>query len=138
MKSISVPFRFTSDTGGVATTTEINKVLEQHIIDILTTSTGERVMNPNYGGNLRNLLFEEPDPLILSEYRMDAISELNSQLPFGKVVDMQLTVPQEDFSGSGADTTIRVSVKYAVPPYEASVVTFNINNTNFFGESYYV
>lgn len=137
MKSIAVPFRFTSDTKGVATTSDINKVLEQHIIDVLTTTPGERVMNTTYGANLRNLLFEEPDPLILAEYRMDAINDLNSKLPFGKVVDLQLSVPTEDFYGSESDTTIRVSVKYAVPPYEASVVTFNINNTNSFGDSFY-
>lgn len=138
MKSISIPFRFTPDTKGVATTSDINTIMEQHIIDILTTSPGERVMNTSYGASLKTLLFEEADPLIIGEYRMDAMNDLNSQLPFGKVVDLQLTVPEEDFSGESTDTTIRVSVKYAVPPYEASVVTFNINNTNSFGASSYV
>ena len=139
MKSISVPFRFTADTKGVATTTDVNKVVEQHIIDILTTTPGERVMNNSYGANLRSLLFEELDPLVFSEYRMDAINDLNSTLPIGKVMDLQISVPDEVFYGTDTDTTIRVSVKYVVPPFDASVVTFNINNTqtSTLGESFY-
>lgn len=130
MKSISVPFRFTSDTKGVATTSDIKKIVEQHIIDILTTSPGERVMNHGYGANLRGLLFEEMDPLVFSEYRIDAMNIINSTLPFGQVVDIRISVPYETFSGTDTDTTIRVSVHYVVPPFEASVVTFNINNTD--------
>lgn len=130
MKSISVPFSFASDTGGVATVSSIDSAMRQNIIDILTTSPGERVMNFNYGANIRNLLFEELDPLVFAEYRMDAINDLNSLLPFGKVTDVQIGVPYDSLSGLDTDTTISVSVKYIVPPYDTSVVTFNINNTN--------
>lgn len=130
MKTISIPFSFTSDTGAVATTTSIDTQMRQNIIDILTTTTGERVMNPNYGANLRNLLFEDMDPLVFSEYRMDAINDLNASLPFGKVTDVQIGIPYDNLSGLDTDTTISISVKYVVPPYDTSVVTFNITNTN--------
>jgi phage baseplate assembly protein W len=103
--------------------------MEQNIIDILTTSPGERVMEPKYGANIRNLLFEEPDPLVFAEYRMDAITDLNANLPFGRVTDVQIGVPNDTFSGSDYDTTVSISVKYVVPPYNSSVVTFNISNT---------
>lgn len=128
MKSISVPFRFTSDTGAVSTNSSINNIVEQNIIDILTTSPGERVMNPKYGAGLKNLLFEELDELVFAEYRVDAIQELNEYLTTGKVVDLNIIVPENNFYGEDTDTTITVSVKYVVPPYGASVVTFNIAN----------
>jgi phage baseplate assembly protein W len=128
MKSISVPFRFTSDTGAVSTNSSINNIVEQNIIDILTTSPGERVMNPKYGAGLKNLLFEELDELVFAEYRVDAIQELNEYLTTGKVIDLNIIVPENNFYGEDTDTTITVSVKYVVPPYGASVVTFNIAN----------
>ena len=129
MKSISIPFSFTSDTGAVSTTASLDAIMEQNIIDILTTSPGERVMEPKYGANIRNLLFEEPDPLVFAEYRMDAIADLNANLPFGRVTDVQIGVPNELLSGNTYDTTVSISVKYVVPPYNSSVVTFNISNT---------
>ena len=138
MKSISVPFRFTSDSGAVATSSSLAAVVEQNIIDILTTSPGERVMNPKYGAGLKNLLFEEMDELVFAEYRNDAIQELNEYLTTGKVVDLSIIVPQNNFYGEDTDTTITVSVKYVVPPYGASVVTFNIANgdTTLLGGAY--
>jgi phage baseplate assembly protein W len=129
MKSISIPFSFTSDTGAISTTTSLDAIMEQNIIDILTTSPGERVMQPKYGASIRNLLFEEADPLVFAEYRMDAITDLNANLPFGRVTDVQIGIPNETFSGSDYDTTVSISVKYVVPPYNSSVVTFNISNT---------
>ena len=134
MKSISIPFSFASDTGAIATTTSLDSVIRQNIIDILTTSPGERVMDSKYGANIRNLLFEEPDPLVFAEYRMDAIGDLNANLPFGKVTDVQIGIPDETFSGNQYDTTISISVKYVVPPYNTSVVTFSVSNTIINGE----
>jgi phage baseplate assembly protein W len=138
MKSISVPFRFTSDTGAVATSSSLNSVVEQNIIDILTTSPGERVMNPKYGAGLKNLLFEEMDELVFAEYRVDAIQELNEYLTTGKVVDLNIRVPESNFYGEDTDTTITISVKYVVPPYGASVVTFDIasGDTTLLGGAY--
>lgn len=91
-------------------------------------------MASKYGANIRNLLFEEPDPLVFAEYRMDAIGDLNANLPFGKVTDVQIGIPDETFSGNQYDTTISISVKYVVPPYNTSVVTFSVSNTMINGE----
>lgn len=128
MKAISVPFRFTSDTKAVATTNDVRHIVEQSIIDILTTGAGERVMNAKYGAGLRNLLFEEMDPLVFAEYKIDAIQDLNEYLTMGKVVDMNIRMPDQTLYTENTDTTIIVSVKYVVPPYGSSVVTFNLGN----------
>jgi hypothetical protein len=136
MKSISIPFSFTSDTGAVSTVSDVDAVMKQNIIDILTTFPGERVMTPNYGAGIRSLLFEQPDPLVFAEYRMDAINDLNSSLPFGKVTDVQIGIPYDSLSSFETDSTISVSVKYVIPPYDTSVVTFNLNSTSTtFGEA---
>jgi len=128
MKSISVPFRFTTDTKGVAVTSNLSDLLKQSILDILTTTPGERVMEGKHGANARGLLFEEPDPLVFAEFRMDAMNELNALLPFGKVLDLNVYMPNQSYAGDPTDSTIVISVKYVVPPFDVSVVTFNLND----------
>lgn len=129
MNSISIPFSFTSDTGGVSTISSINRVIEQQILDILSTHPGERVMSPRYGGGIKSILFEELDPLVFSEYRIDFMQELNDYLTVGKVIDMAIYAAEEDYSGKEWETSVVVAVKYAVPPFGSSVVTFNISNS---------
>jgi len=130
MKSIAIPFSFTSDTGAVATISDIDSVMKQNIMDIITTSPGERVMLFGYGAGIRNLLFEEPDQLVYDEYRMDIINDLNSKLPFGKVIDVQIGVPSDSLYVESTTTTISIVIKYVIPPFDTSTMTFNINNTN--------
>jgi hypothetical protein len=130
MKSIAIPFSFTSDTGAISTVSDIDTVMKQNIMDILTTSPGERVMVPNYGANIRSLLFEEADQLIYDEYRMDIINDLNEKLPFGKVTDVQIGVPSDALYIENNATTVSIAIKYVIPPFDSSIMTFNINNTN--------
>ena len=129
MKTILVPFSFTSGTGRVGTSESLNTVIEQQILDILTTGGGERVMIPRYGADIRSLLFEELDPLVFADYKEDAIQELNDYLTIGRVNNMQISVPSINAYGEDWETSINVSVQYAVPPFGASVVTFNLTNS---------
>lgn len=129
MKAISIPFSFTSDTGAVRSTTSINKIVEQQILDILTTGPGERVMEGRYGSDIRSLLFEEMDPLIFAEYKMEAIQDLNDYLSIGRVTNMEITVPEFNPFGEDWEPSIYVSVQYAIPPFGSSVVTFNLTNS---------
>lgn len=129
MKAIAIPFSFTSDTGSVRTTSSLNAIVEQQILDILTTGPGERVMNGRYGSDIRSLLFEEADPLIFAEYKVDAIQDLNDYLTVGKVTNINITVPEFNPYGEDWEPSIYVSVQYAVPPFGSSVVTFNLTNS---------
>lgn len=129
MKTISIPFSFTSETGRINTTESLNKIVEQQILDILTTGGGERVMIPRYGADIRSLLFEELDPLVFADYKEDALQELNDYLNIGRVTNMQISLPSSDFSGEEWESSVNVSVQYAVPPFGTSVVTFNLTNS---------
>lgn len=138
MKTIAVPFTIDPNTGGVAEVTTTRKAVEQQIIDILSTSTFERVMNSTYGGNVKSLLFEELDPLIFAEFEADSIMLLNENLLLGKVLAVRLRIPQDVLSGDPGSSTIYISVDYTVPPYGVSTLTFNtdaISGVGLFGGS---
>lgn len=129
MQTISVPFSINS-SGGVASVTTTRKAIEQQILDILTTSSFERVMNPEYGGNVKSLLFEEQDPLVFAEFQMDSLSILNSALTLGKVTSVDVSMPNDVFYGDPNESSVYISVTYIVPPYGTSTVTFTANSLN--------
>jgi len=138
MKTISVPFIIDSNTGGVAEVTTTRKAVEQQIIDILSTSPFERVMNSTYGGNVKSLLFEELDPLVFAEFEADSLLILNENLTMGKALAVRVRMPQNVFSGDPGSTTIYISVDYTVPPYGVSTITFNtdaISGVGLYGGS---
>lgn len=59
---ISVPFRLGTNRG-VQLTTEPERQVHQHVLSLISTEPGERVMLPSYGVRLASLLFEEVDDL---------------------------------------------------------------------------
>jgi len=55
--AISLPFSFNVN-GGVSSTTDPAKILQDRITLMTMTLLGERVMRPNYGTNVRGAAFE--------------------------------------------------------------------------------
>ena len=86
MRSIKIPFSF--EEGSVSNTNNVDTIVSQEIVNYFMTISGERIMNAAYGGNLPQLSFEINDPLVLADYKLDAIGDVNLQLSFGKVLDM--------------------------------------------------
>lgn len=126
MKSISIPFRFFE--GGVVATSDIETITEQKIVDILTTSPGERAINTGYGANIRSLLYEPLDTLLYDDFKTDAISAINETLDSGKVIDISVTYPDSPQMAYTEDSTIAVQVRYQVPPYNGRSFSFNVSS----------
>jgi hypothetical protein len=61
---------------------------------------------------------------------MDIINDLNGKLPFGKVIDVQIGVPSDSLYVESTATVISIAIKYIIPPFDTSTMTFNLNNTN--------
>ncbi len=86
-------------------------------------------MDPNYGASVKTLLFEERDPLVFAEYRIDALQDINDAMTIGKVTDIEISAPSDYSYGEDEENTIRVHVQYVVPPFGASVVSLNISSS---------
>lgn len=109
MASISIPFQFVN--GKVAETTNNDKIARQRIVDVLATDKYERVNRPEYGADIRSLLFEPLDPLIFADYRIDAISDMNDYVSNAKITDLQIREGNPIYQGSD-DSTLVVRVVY--------------------------
>jgi hypothetical protein len=59
---IAVPFRL-STSYGIQAITNTERQVHQHVISLVSTEPGERVMVPEYGVQLASLLFEEVDDI---------------------------------------------------------------------------
>lgn len=130
MKAIRTPFKF--EEGSVLQTQNIDTIVKQQIINYFMTNINERVMNPTYGGSLSNLLFELNDPLKFSDYKVDALTEVNSYLSFGKVLDFGFVSATDTLLADANVATL--VVRYSVAPRTISTVKL-IVNTNFTEES---
>lgn len=125
MKTIRIPFRF--EEGSVLATQNVDTVVKQQIVNYFMTNIGERIMNSNYGGNLPNLVFEINDPLVFADYKVDALSEVNSYLSFGKVLDFGFVDSTNDLSAENNVATL--VVRYSVAPRTISTVKLVVNTT---------
>lgn len=120
MKSIAVPFRFSG--GRVAVTRNYDKIIRQKIVDVLTTSPPERMGLPNYGANLYELLFEPIDELVESDFKTDAIIELQDRVSGVTIHD--LYIRQNEFY----ESTAEITVYYSLPLSPAQTLTFTVTS----------
>lgn len=132
MKAISIPFHF--ENGKVASTTDNNKIARQRIADVLATRGNERVMRPEYGAGISNLLFEPMDPLVFADYKIDALTTINDNVSNARVKDLVITAGNPvQYNGNG-ESTLVVKVLYEVAGERASVYTVTVDSTKILTE----
>lgn len=135
MSYIATPFRFTS-YGSVLTTTSVEQVIKQKVIDVLVTGPLERVMRPGYGANAYGMLFEPLDDLISADFEADSVSMINSNLSEGQVVSLSVR-PSYSYGAyheSIDQPGLTISVFYKVPPFDTRQFSFNVANPDFLTE----
>jgi phage baseplate assembly protein W len=87
-------------------TTQTKDQIKANLINYLLTNTNERVFNPNFGANLRNILFESIDTSI--EELQDRVQrQVNSLFPEVQIQDLQIT-PFPD------ENSISLEIKYII------------------------
>jgi phage baseplate assembly protein W len=124
MKSIKIPFSFSG--GKTQTTTSLNTIAEQKIVDLLTTNKYERVMRHRYGVGMGRLLFEPIDELILTDMIADARQESRESISRVEILDIRI-VPQNRMTAyTSPETTVGVNVVYRLPLGSPQIVRFNI------------
>jgi len=59
-KAIALPFSFNGD-GGVNSTQDLKKIIQDRVVLVVMTQIGERINRPKYGTAVKNSLFESTD-----------------------------------------------------------------------------
>lgn len=102
---VAIPF----NAPGVFTTTySTSDQLKSNILNFLLTNQGERIMNPNYGGNLRRFLFEQITQGSLEDAKNNIEQTIKTEFPSVEVKELKLL-------GKPDENLISFSIKYSVP-----------------------
>ena len=110
---IVLPIRLGTDKQGFfASTTSTIEAVKNNIRNLLNTHKGERLMHPNMGLNLRNLLFE-PNMQELDMRIQSEITDLISYwLPFVTITEIDILTADNDLDIN--QQTIRIDLSFFI------------------------
>ena len=109
-----------SPTGFFNSTKTIRQQAKSNIRNLLLTEKGERVFQPNFGSNLKSLLFEQITPTSLENVENDIRESLSTWLPYVNVND--LVVAQDSLDSNKVLTSLEYST--TLEPESLDTITF--------------
>ena len=101
-------------------TKTIREQVKSNIRNLLLTEKGERVFQPNFGSNLKSLLFEQITPISLENVENDIRESLSTWLPYVNVND--LVVVQDSANSNKVLTSLEYST--TLEPESLDTITF--------------
>lgn len=117
---LDAPFRVTVD-GRIAFTTDPSRALHNHVITIIGTQTGERVVRPTYGTDVQGSLFEGDDDNNSALLQSDIERALVQYEPGILVRDVFTS------TGNQLDGTIDLNVTYSAANSPLATASVPVN-----------
>lgn len=102
---------------GIMSRQEDEKLIKNDILLLLLTVPGERIMDPNFGVNLRSALFEKIDDSIIASLQSEILDKL--LLYDTRVIPISIVVSRDDNTNT---LNVRVVVKLKIDPYKEIVI----------------
>ena len=106
--SISLPLSLDEKDGPYRNNVTLDEVANQNIKMIVLTNPGERVMEPNFGVGIRNYLFEQETPFLVSNIQTRIANQVGRYAPFIKIRELNISIDSDN-------GFLSVQIKYAVP-----------------------
>lgn len=108
-----LPLRRDSEHGLYGLTTTYPEQINQNFKNLLLTSPGERMMNPDFGVGLRNFLFEKKKDAI-PKIRQRITNQTKKYLPFIEISKISFDEGMsEDFAEESQ--ILSLSIEYSIP-----------------------
>ena len=105
-------------------TKTIREQVKSNIRNLLLTEKGERVFQPNFGSNLKSLLFEQITPISLENVENDIRESLSTWLPYVNVNN--LVVVQDDRNPNQVLTSLEYSTTLEPDSLDTITFTFEV------------
>jgi len=105
-------------------TKTIREQVKSNIRNLLLTEKGERVFQPNFGSNLKSLLFEQITPTSLENVENDIRESLSTWLPYVNVNN--LVVVQDDRNPNQVLTSLEYSTTLEPDSLDTITFTFEV------------
>ena len=98
---------FLDSDDGYALNKTLKEVLAQNLKHAVLTIPGERIMNPNFGVGIHQLLFENEDDNIQMVLNERLQEQVNRYMPFIDILDLRTGFE---------DHVLNVEIKYFISP----------------------
>lgn len=121
MSILKLPINIDS-SGKLATVARLDEVVKQKVLDYLSTSLFDRPMLPMYGANTNVLLYENFDPLLFEEYKMEALQGLQRNIAGAQITNLIINGPNTLTN----DSTIKITVEYQIPTFGKRQATIDV------------
>ena len=113
-----------SQEGFFRRTKTLRQQVKSNIKNLLLTEKGERVFQPNFGSNLKSLLFEQITPESLESVENDIRESLSTWLPYVNV--NSLVVVQDDRNRNQVLTSLDYSTTLEPDSFDTITFTFEV------------
>jgi hypothetical protein len=121
---VMTPFQINPATGQVMTVNQFQDILAQHVLSVLMTAPGERVMLPTYGVGMQNFVFKPQAPLVEAEIQSLIQSSIKQWEPAVQIEKVSLA------SSIQQPSLLTVTVTYSTTQYQtAGTVTVSLGGS---------
>ena len=113
MPGLSPKLPVTRDpSDGFSLTKTYKELATQNFKNLMLTSPGERMMDPNFGVGLRRYLFQPMSVFTFDDITERIHQQVDTYMPFLKIIDIFFdTPPGEEF-----DNSLGVRIEYFITP----------------------
>ena len=123
--SIDLPFRF-SESGAVATVADEEKIWSNRVIAVLLTRPSERLMRPQFGSRITELVFENEREAIAGAQK-EIPAAFSRWLPELSLLSNTVSVKKGELN----ENTLVISVEYLLPNKQKNTTTAQVKLGSF-------
>jgi phage baseplate assembly protein W len=113
---VSIPFNAPAVFNSTYTTLD---QIKSNIINYILTNTGERILNPTFGANLRAQLFEQITPNTLSALEIKLTNDIKKYFPSVRIDQLTLSPIYEE-------NAIQLVIVYSVLNNATETITITL------------
>jgi len=103
--SLKIPLRYDAQDGPYQLTKTLPETIKQNFKNLMLTVPGERIMNPEFGVGIHQLLFENENTSMLENFRERLYEQTERYLPFVKIINVETNF---------VDHTLNVAINYYI------------------------
>jgi phage baseplate assembly protein W len=113
-----LPLITDSKQGAYSSFTIYRDEIKQNFKNLILTSPGERMMNPDFGVGMRHYLFE-PNEHLIPNLRRRIVSQVKKYMPFIKINNIEFNSGR---SPNDNPNMLAVAIEYEVPSMNLSSI----------------
>jgi phage baseplate assembly protein W len=126
-ENIGLGVRLTNLDSVFQTVYEVRTQVKENLKTLLLTRIGERYMQPTFGTNLLNIVFQ-PNAIQLKEEIIDIlVTPINVWLPYISIDETNIVTAEDD---PNLPHQVSISLSYSIQNFSTDSITIFANNDN--------